>query len=113
MEASLQADAIMPFPTLTSFLIKCFFFMHQPQYFAPNIQCLLAVPFALDCPAFCQPQLPAPTSAGQKHKETLIEKLGHVPKTEGPVPLAHPAGATNPVFQYPGYGQNLIYWNLT
>lgn len=26
MEASLQADAIMPFPTLTSFLIKCFFF---------------------------------------------------------------------------------------
>lgn len=118
MEASIRADAVMPFPTLTSFLIKwyAFFFpLHQPQYFTPNISMSVSCSSCFESPHHLSAQaslnyllLPL-QSRGTKR---LIEKLGHAAKTEDPFLLAHSVGATNPVFQSPGYGQNLTCWNF-
>lgn len=101
---------------LISHKVVCLFFpLHQPQYFTPNISMSVSCSSCFESPHHLSAQaslnyllLPL-QSRGTKR---LIEKLGHAAKTEDPFLLAHSVGATNPVFQSPGYGQNLTCWNF-
>ena len=90
MEASIRADAVVLFPTLTSFLIKCygfFFFLYQPQYFAPNISMSVSCSSCFEL----SHRLSAWESLNHlllplqgRSTKRLIEQLGHAAKTEGP-----------------------------
>lgn len=114
MEASIRADAVMPFPTLTSFLIVYFFSISTTAFCSQHsmsVSCSFC--FGLSCHLSAWASLHYLFPPLQcRSTETLTEKSGHAPKTEGNLLLAHPDGATTPVFQYPGCDQNLICWNF-